>query len=139
MAGVSDPLLDFAYRYTAAWCSQDPGKVASHYSPSGSLSINNGSPAVGRAAICEVAKSFMTAFPDLRVIMDRLIPQGQLTEYHWTLLGTNTGPGGTGRHVRVSGFEIWKLDGSGLIADSRGHFDAELYRRQLEYGVEGIA
>lgn len=81
----------------------------------------------------------MTAFPDLRVIMDHLIQKGEIIEYHWTLLGTNTGPGGTGRRVRVSGFEIWKLDGCGLIADSRGHFDAALYRRQLEHGVEGIA
>ena len=35
-----DPVLDFACRYTAAWCSQDAGSVAAFYSPDGSLCIN---------------------------------------------------------------------------------------------------
>ena len=52
--------------------------------------------------------------------------------YHWTLAGTNTGPGGAGRSVRISGFEVWKLGADGLIASSRGQFDSVDYRRQLE-------
>ena len=67
-----DQLIDFARRYTAAWCSQEPANVAEHYSADGSLTINDGEPSVGRAAIAEAARSFMTAFPDLRVVMDDL-------------------------------------------------------------------
>jgi hypothetical protein len=48
------------------------------------------------------------------------------------LIGTNTGPGGTGRPVRVSGEESWRLNDDGLIAESLGHFDAEEYQRQLD-------
>jgi hypothetical protein len=77
----------------------------------------------------------MTAFPDLRVIMDDLRLQASEPEYHWTLLGTNSGPGGTGRRVRISGFERWRIGSDGLIASSKGHFDAAEYRRQLEQGV----
>ncbi len=84
-------LQDFAARYTAAWCSQDPARLSAFYSPDGSLTINSGAPAVGRTAIAEVARSFMTAFPDMRVSMDDSIVRGDRAEYHWTLTGTNTG------------------------------------------------
>ena len=133
----TDPatLQNFAARYTAAWCSQDPTSVAECYAVTGSLTINGGTPAVGRNAIREVVRSFMAAFPDMRVIMDKLFLHGDYAEYHWTLIGTNTGPGGTGHRVRVSGFELWQIGGDGLIVSSQGRFDAAEYRRQLEQGV----
>jgi hypothetical protein len=100
----------------------------------GSLKINDGSPAIGRDAITKAVQSFMTAFPDLVVKMDRLTVNGTKTEYHWTLTGTNTGPGGTGRFVRISGFEEWRFGPDGLIAESLGHFDESDYERQLNAG-----
>jgi hypothetical protein len=63
-------------RYTAAWCSQDAASVAAFYSADGSLSVNDSAPAVGRSAITEVAQSLMTAFPDVRVVMDELLVHG---------------------------------------------------------------
>ena len=122
---------EMATKYTAAWCSQNAASVAAFFSPNGSLQINDGSPAVGRTAIAAAAQSFMTAFPDLVIHMDRLAAKGDTFEYHWTLTGTNTGPGGTGKPVRISGYEEWRLDGDGLIAESKGHFDAADYQRQL--------
>jgi nuclear transport factor 2 (NTF2) superfamily protein len=131
-----DRLRDFARRYTDAWCSQDPARVAGHYAPGGSLTINDGDPAVGRAALTEVARSFMTAFPDLRVLMGDLVVRDESVEYHWTLLGTNSGPGGTGHRVRISGFEEWTIGDDGLIAESQGHYDQAEYAHQLQHGVE---
>ena len=131
MHEILDGVREFAERYTAAWCSQDPAKVAAFFAPDGSLTINQGVPAVGRAAIAEAARSFMTAFPDLRVIMDRLEAAVDRVEYHWTLMGTNSGPGGKGRVVRISGFESWRLGADGLIHESMGSFDADEYARQL--------
>jgi uncharacterized protein (TIGR02246 family) len=128
-------LRDLAKRYTAAWCSRDAASVAAFYSPSGSLSVNGGIPATGRSAISEVAQGFMTAFPDLEVMMDDVLVQGDNTVYHWTLAGTNAGPGGTGKRVRISGFEIWTIGADGLIAESRGHFDNATYQHQLEHGA----
>ena len=95
---------------------------------------NDGTPAVGRAAITNSAQSFMTAFPDIVVKMERLVVQGAKTEYHWTLTGTNTGPGGTGKFVKISGFEEWRFGPDGLIAESLGQFDATDYERQLNAG-----
>lgn len=134
---TQDPLerlRDFATRYTAAWCSRDPDRVAAFFAPDGTLAINGDAPFVGRAAVAGSARSFMTAFPDLRVRFDDLLEQDGRVIYRWTLEGTNTGPGGTGRRVRISGFESWRLGEDGLVAESLGHFDAAEYRRQVEGG-----
>ena len=125
-----------AERYTAAWCSQDASRVAAFYEPNGSLTVNAGAPAVGRDAITDSAQGFMTAFPDMQVLMDDLLVQGDRAVYRWTLLGTNSGPGGTGHRVRIGGFEVWQVGGDGLIAESRGHFDSAAYQRQIERGIE---
>ena len=129
-------LREFAARYTAAWCSQDAASVAGCYSPDGSLTVNAGTPAVGRRAITEVAQSFMTAFPDMQVAMDDIQVRGEGAEYHWTLTGTNTAPGGTGHKVRINGFELWQIGADGLIASSQGQFDSAEYQRQLQQGVQ---
>lgn len=78
----------------------------------------------------------MVAFPDMKVLMDDLRLEGERAEYHWTLIGKNTGPGGAGHRVRISGFEEWTISDDGLIATSLGHFDQAEYDRQLEHGVD---
>jgi len=72
MSNQSAQLRELAELYTAAWCSRNAASVAAFLSPSGSLSVNDADPAVGRGAITEVAQGFMTAFPDLKVLMDGL-------------------------------------------------------------------
>jgi len=84
--------------------------------------VNDGPPAVGRDAITEVARSFMTTFPDLQVFMDGVEQRDGGAIYRWTLTG---GP------VRISGYEEWTLGPDGLILKSLGHFDAAEYQRQL--------
>jgi hypothetical protein len=130
-------LQDIATKYTAAWCSQDAASVAAFFAENGSLTINQGEPSVGRAAIAAAAQGFMTAFPDMVVRMDSLGLEGGRITFHWTLTGTNTGPGGTGRAVRISGYEEWTIGADGLIGRSLGHFDEAEYRRQLEGGAAG--
>jgi predicted ester cyclase len=127
-------LNDFASRYAKAWCSRDPESVAIFFAERGSISINYGPPAVGRAAIAREAEAFMTTFPDMIVTKDKVVDDEEGTRFHWTLNGTNTGPGGTGKRLRISGYELWKIDSDGLIAESEGHFDAAEYERQLKHG-----
>ena len=130
-----DELADFARRYTAAWCSQDPASLAACYAPDGSLTINGGTPSVGTHAITDAARGFMEAFPDMQVLMDGLRIGDHAIEYHWTLAGTNRGPGGTGNRVRISGHEEWTFGEDGLLAESQGHYDAAEYERQVAEGV----
>ena len=128
---TNEELKRFTQHYAKAWCSQDPESVAAFFAENGSLRINAGPPAVGRAAIAREAQAFMTAFPDMIVTFDKLEPRDDRTAFHWTLIGTNTGVGGTGNEIRISGYELWKIDQDGLIAQSQGHFDAADYEHQL--------
>jgi hypothetical protein len=117
-------LTQFAIRYAIAWCSRNPESVAAFFAENGSLSVNDGPPAVGRLAIAEVARGFMRDLPDMVVTMDDVSRNSDGTKFDWTLTGTNTGPGGTGKRVCISGYELWKIDNDGLIAESKGHFDS---------------
>lgn len=128
-------LTDFATRYAAAWSSQNPGRLASFYTENGSLTVNAGAPSVGRAAITATAQGFMTAFPDMVVKLDQVSQEGSHAIFRWIWTGTNTGPGGTGKAVRISGYEEWTLGADGLIAESKGHFDEVEYQRQLKTGA----
>lgn len=124
-------LREFGTNYTAAWCSQNAASVAAFFADGGSLRINDAVPSVGRTAITSAAQGFMTAFPDMVVTMDRVGVEGDRVVYRWTLNGRNTGPGGTGKAVRISGHEEWLIGADGLIAESLGHFDEVEYNRQL--------
>ena len=122
-------LTKLASSYADAWCSQNPENVALFFAENASLQVNNNPPAFGRGAIAEVARGFMCDFPDMVVTFDKLESRGDRTAFHWTLIGTHAG---TGNHVRISGYELWKLDNDGFIAESKGHFDATDYERQLK-------
>ena len=119
----------FAQRYAKAWCSHDPEKVAAFFAENASLTVNGGPP----APALEVARGFMRDFPDMIVTFDKLEPHGDRTAFHWTLSGTYAG---TGNHIRISGYELWKINNAGLIAESSGHFDAAEYERQLRDGFD---
>ncbi|MBX3333132.1 MAG: ester cyclase [Nitrospira sp.] len=126
------PLRDFAVRYTAAWCSRKAVNVAQFFAPGGSLTINRGTPSVGRSAITTAAQGFFTAFPDLTVYLDDLVERQDKLIYQWTLEGTHSR---TGKRVRLSGFEEWTMGNDGLIAASLGNFDVIDLERQIEQGV----
>jgi len=124
-------LTDFATRYAAAWSSQNPDSLANFYADTGSLQVNASPPSVGRIAVRASVQSFMSGFPDMVVRMDSVVQSGPKTVFHWTWTGTNTGPGGTGKAVRISGYEEWTYDSDGLIAQSLGHYDEAEYQRQM--------
>ena len=98
--------------------------MAAHYVSGGVIAIDGGE----RAAIADVAAAFMTAFPDIEVVMDDLVFKDDVVEYHWTFTGTSAE---TGRWVRIPGFEEWTIGADSLIAESRGRYDQAEYDRQL--------
>jgi uncharacterized protein (TIGR02246 family) len=126
---------ELAAKYTSAWCSQDPARVAAFFAEHGSLKINDGAPSVGRPAISAAAQDFMTAFPDMIVSMDGVDRERDQFVYRWTLTGTHGATGSDGRGVRISGHEQWTIGADGLIQQSLGHFDAAEYARQLSTGI----
>jgi hypothetical protein len=121
----SDDLTEFATRYAEAWCSHHPQAVVAFYAKNAVISVNGGAP----RPIGDVARSFMSDFPDMIVTFDKLEERPSGVAFHWTLIGTHAG---SGNKVRISGFELWRIDNDGLIAESKGHFDAADYERQLK-------
>lgn len=126
-----EQMLQFAEDYTAAWNSMDPDKMASFYAEDGTLTVNRGTPAVGRKELAETAASYMEAFPDLNLSLDSLVKTDSTYKYYWTFKGTNTGPGGTGNKVHFSGFEEWTMNDAGLVQNSVGTYNEEEYQSQL--------
>ena len=126
-----DKMLEFGQQYTDAWNSKVPEKMASFYAEDGTLTVNDGTPAVGREQLAETARSYMEAFPDLELTMDSLTTENGRYRYYWTFKGTNTGPNGTGNKVDFSGYEEWTMNEQGLVQKSIGTYDAEEYQRQL--------
>ena len=129
-------LTEFATRYAAAWSGQDPVAFAAFYAEDASFRINDGEPSIGRAAIEQTARDFMTAFPDMVVRLVEVRRAGDVVEFHWHWTGTNSGPGGTGNAVDLVGFEEWTLGDDGLLLTSQGHMDDVEYQRQLTAGNE---
>lgn len=132
MALTPEQAEQLGRRYVAAWCSLSAESVASFYSENGRIVINDGEPSEGREAIADMARNFFDAFPDLIVRMDSIRTSGTYAVLLWTLEGTNSGPGGSGNRVAVSGWEYWHLAADGLVVESLGHFDAADYERQIQ-------
>lgn len=126
-----DKMVEFGQKYAEAWSSKVPEKMASFYAEDGTLTVNNGTPAVGRKQLAETAKSYMEAFPDLELTMDSLTKEKETYRFYWTFKGTNTGPNGTGNKVDFSGFEEWTMNDQGLVQKSIGTYDAKEYEAQL--------
>ena len=135
MAAHQSELNELATRYAAAWSSQNPARLAAFYSERGSLTVNEGMPSVGRAAIATTAGAFMRAFPDMVVRVERVEDEGGQVVFHWIWTGTNSGPGGTDKFVRIHGYEEWTMDPDGHILESKGHYDEGEYQRQLRTGA----
>ena len=78
-------MAEFAARYATAWSSQDPEAFGAFYAENGSLTVNGGEPSVGRDAVVDTARAFMSAFPDMVV---RLVGYArQVTELNFIGIG----------------------------------------------------
>lgn len=120
-----------AAAYTGAWNSGDPQAVAAFFAADGWIVINEGDPWLGREAIAEMAAGFFSDVPDLFLTRDDVRVSGRHVAFLWTFTGTHAG---SGHPMRVSGWEEWDLEPGGLIATSRGWFDADDYERQTASG-----
>jgi predicted ester cyclase len=129
---TNDQMRIFAKAMTKAWCDHDAAGVASLFAEGAARVINAGVPSVGRAGIRENTQSFITAVPDLELLLDDLHVQEDLAVFSWTLRGTHSE---TSNWINISGFEIWQMGAEGLIADSRGYYDSAAYSHQIAFGA----
>lgn len=117
-----------ARRYAEAWTSGNPDAVAAFFAEDGAISINAGQPHVGRPAVAAMAAAFHAEFPGLVVHCDLARKAGEHAVFVWALEGHHVT---SGNFVKVGGWEEWNLNADGLVARSRGWFDAAEYQRQI--------
>lgn len=79
-------------------------------------------------------KGWHQAFPDLAIVPEKLIAEGDLVTIYWIARGTNTGTGNglpaTGKKAEQSGITIWRIV-SGKIKEEWSAFDQLSLMQQL--------
>ena len=116
-----------AQDYTSAWNTGKPKNVASFFAESGGIVINRGPLWQGRAGVAAMAAGFYADVPDLTLVCDGVKLAGSHMLYLWTFTGTHAG---TGRALRITGWEEWELGEDLKVTASRGWFDPEEWARQ---------
>jgi Predicted ester cyclase len=79
-------------------------------------------------------KGWHQAFPDLSIVPEKLIADGDLVAVYWIARGTNTGTGNglpaTGKKAEQSGITIWRIV-DGKIKEEWSAFDQLSMMKQL--------
>ena len=119
-------LDEFAQRYAKAWCSPESGKRSGFFAENGSSDIERRTADSGAGKRAQDSCNISGHDRDLRQTRAARRPNGISLDIN------RQSDAGTGNHVRISGYELWKIDNDGLIAESKGHFDAAEYERQLK-------
>ena len=88
-------------------------------------------PLQGQDAVRQDFSEFITAFPDLRMAIDRVVEDDDTTAYEIRMSGTHTGPlvspageiPATNRKIDVKGGVFTKFDKDGRIVEERRYYD----------------
>ena len=79
-------------------------------------------------------KGWHKAFPDLAIVPEKLIAEGDLVTIYWIARGTNTGTGNglpaTGKKAEQAGITIWRIV-NGKIKEEWSAFDQLSLMQQL--------
>jgi steroid delta-isomerase-like uncharacterized protein len=79
-------------------------------------------------------KGWHQAFPDLAIVPEKLIAEGDLVTIYWIARGTNTGAGNglpaTGKRAEQAGITIWRIV-NGKIKEEWSAFDQLSLMQQL--------
>jgi len=79
-------------------------------------------------------KGWHQAFPDLAIVPEKLIAEGDLVTIYWIARGTNTGAGNglpaTGKKAEQAGITIWRIV-NGKIKEEWSAFDQLSLMQQL--------
>jgi steroid delta-isomerase-like uncharacterized protein len=82
----------------------------------------------------EAARGWRSAFPDLRMKVDKVLVDGDFVTVLWSGEGTNTGEGNglpaTGKKLKGRGITIWRISG-GKIREEWSEFDQMRIMQQL--------
>ncbi len=79
-------------------------------------------PIRGAEAFKGFLRQFVEALPDVTVVVDDMIAEGDKVAVRWTFRGTHDGPllglPATGRRVQVSGFAFYRIIGGKVVEET---------------------
>lgn len=82
----------------------------------------------------DAARGWRSAFPDLKMSVDKILVDGEFVTVLWSGGGTNTGEGNglpaTGKKLKGRGITIWRISG-GKIREEWSEFDNMQILQQL--------
>ncbi|MEX0790447.1 MAG: ester cyclase [Actinomycetota bacterium] len=80
-------------------------------------------------------QGFRSAFPDVSLVMEEMLAEGNLVAFRFTMSGTHRGPyqgiEPTGRRISVPGLDLVRLQ-DGLLTEHWGGADLNSLKGQLE-------
>lgn len=120
-------------RGNAAFNAHDTDRIRALYADDVELTAPGDVQLRGPEAATGYAMSWLRAFPDARITIDRMIDQGECVAAEFTFEGTHTAPligpereiPPTNRHMTGHGTEIWEVRGDKIVQE-------HLYFDQLE-------
>lgn len=101
---MTDPNKQLVIELVELWNTHDPERIAARYSDDCRvLDVAIAQPLIGRDAVQRMFAAYYQAFPDLRLILDDIIVEGDRVALFWTAQGTHQG---TILHIPASGRRV---------------------------------
>jgi len=92
---------------------------------------------VGPDPFAQIHAAFLAAFPDLEVVIEEMIAEGDLVAIRWSVFGTHQGEfldvKATGRQIQVRG-TTWHRYEAGRLVEGWDCWNADGLLRQLTQG-----
>jgi len=86
-----------------------------------------------RAGLKEVLRSFLSGCPDLHITIDQLLAEGDTVAKRWTYHATHTGDLAglppTGKRIKMSGLELFRLAGGKIVECWLGYDNLSLMQQ----------
>lgn len=101
---MKHPNIQLVTELVELWNTRDPERIAARYSNDCRvLDVAIAQPLVGREAVQHMFAAYYRAFPDLRLVLDDIIAEGDRVALFWTAHGTHQG---TILHIPPSGHRV---------------------------------
>jgi predicted ester cyclase len=94
----------------------------------------------GTEGLKRLIAAYRTAFPDLEMILDDILAEGEMVAFRWSASGTHLGDWSgippTGNHVRATGITVFRIAGRKVV-ESWTSIDLGPTEEELQWLTEG--
>lgn len=122
-----DEIVALLERRNAAWNRHDAAAAAAYHAEDAIGESPVQGRMIGRARIQDGYKTWMTAFPDVKIVSDDVLIEGNRVVQFFTMTGTQKGSfhglPATGRKFHITGVFLATVNDQGLITRDRRVYD----------------